>query len=177
MKTEFVIEKAASTDFDEIRAFYDLVIDETEDMDIYTRWKKEFHPYSDDIRDYINNGEMYRCMADGKLVGVIAIPFWQSEEYHLIDWDVIAADDEVTTVHIFAIDPYAHGKGYGTAAMKYAISLAKEHGMKAIRLDALTDNAPARRLYEGLGFQLKGEMRQDTENAGWLDFCFYEMVL
>lgn len=57
------------------------------------------------------------------------------------------------------------------------ISLVKKNGKKAIRLDALASNIPARRLYEKLGFEHRGKQNLLAENTGWTDFLYYELLL
>ena len=58
--------------------------------------------------------------------------------------------------------------------VKAAIGLAQDHGMKAVRLDALASNTPGHRLYERLGFEFRGKQHLYAENTGWTDFYFFE---
>ena len=58
-----------------------------------------------------------------------------------------------------------------------AIDIAKETGMKAIRLDVLGGNIPAERLYQGFGFRYMATLKMYYEDTGWTDFKLYEYVL
>lgn len=173
---DMILKKAAADDFSKIRAFYDTVIDETEGMEKHAKWKKGSHPFDDVIEEFIRNGDMYLCFAGEKPVCVMAVPFCQDEEYHQISWGTDAGDNEVATLHIFAVAPEFQGKGFGKAAVKLALEMAREKGMKAFRLDALASNTPAHRLYESLGFEFRGTQNLYTDNAGWTDFYYYEIV-
>ena len=48
---------------------------------------------------------------------------------------------------------------------------------KAVRLDALSCNKPAHKLYESLGFINRGTERWYAENVGWMEFFLFEFVL
>lgn len=47
-------------------------------------------------------------------------------------------------------------KGYGRKLMENAISRAKEQGCQFVELNTDLDNAPANKLYQSMGFELKG---------------------
>ena len=50
------------------------------------------------------------------------------------------------------VDEAARGEGHGRTLVEAAISRARSRGCKRIQLDVNTDNAPAIKLYESLGF-------------------------
>ena len=50
----------------------------------------------------------------------------------------------------------ARGSGLGRALVKAALERARERGCRRVELDADDANAPAMRLYEAMGFELKG---------------------
>ena len=54
--------------------------------------------------------------------------------------------DELHVLH-----PYRR-RGVGRALLERSIELAAEHGLRGLRLLTRIDNAPARRLYESVGF-------------------------
>ena len=171
------LQKAVENDFPKIRAFYDAVIDKTKGMEKHARWKKGSHPSDCSIRNYIKNGDMYICMHGEQLAAALAVPFYQDEEYRQINWGISAADNEVATLHLFAVAPELQGKGCGKAVMALAIGMASDNGMKVFRLDAIAPNAPAHRLYASIGFQLRGKQHLYTDNVGWVDFYYYEKSL
>ena len=59
---------------------------------------------------------------------------------------------------------YLAGRGIGREMVRFALSHARETGMRAVRLDTYEGNAPARALYAGLGFRLAG--RADVLHEG-----------
>jgi L-phenylalanine/L-methionine N-acetyltransferase len=61
-----------------------------------------------------------------------------------------------------AIDPNCGGQGYGYKMMQAIIALGSEKGLKRIELSTATINERAIRLYEKVGFQKEGVLRNYT---------------
>ena len=157
--------------------FYQLVINETEDMPVHARWVYGQHPTEKTLTDYVRQGNMY-CSEDGTdITAAVAITLCQTDDYHGIDWQAALKDDEVAVVHILAVNPRFRNSGCAKAIMREVISLAKGKGLKAVRLDALACNIPAHRLYESLGFRKRDVRHWYAENTGWFDFYLFEYLL
>jgi ribosomal-protein-alanine N-acetyltransferase len=60
------------------------------------------------------------------------------------------ADAEILTL---AIDPHARRQGHGATLTRAACAIAAARGATAMLLEVAADNAPARALYEKLGFR------------------------
>jgi ribosomal protein S18 acetylase RimI-like enzyme len=58
------------------------------------------------------------------------------------------------------VDPDQHKNGFGRDTMSILIANGRRLGFDALELETPTDNDPARRLYESLGFSIVG-MRED----------------
>ena len=160
-----------------IREKYIEVIAHTKDMSIHARWIYGQHPTDAMIQSYIDRQEMYLFTDGQNVAGMTAITMYQGEDYHEIPWSQKLKDDEVASVHIFTVAPEYQGKGVSKRMMEAIISLAMEKGKKAIRLDALESNIPARHMYEKLGFAYRGKQNLFAENTGWTDFLYYELLL
>ena len=80
-------------------------------------------------------------------------------------------------VHILCVAPEFQKKGIAARTMRDVIEMSRESGKKAVRLDAMKCNTPARRLYESLGFSTAAERNWHTPNAGLTDFVLYELEL
>lgn len=169
--------KAEEKDLPELARFYRNVIQNTKNMDIYAKWIYGKHPTDEMLLGYIREGAMYYCEKDGAVVCALAVTPYQSEDYHDTEWSVKAADNEVSVVHILCVDPMQQNKGIARETMGLVIELSRTDGKKAVRLDALSCNTPAQRLYESLGFVKKGQQRWYADNVGWTDFYLYEYVL
>ena len=150
------LELATQNDFDAIISFYNDVMERTPEIATYARWSKGKHPTVEGIKAYIDEGSMYLYRENGAIVGAMAVTMYQGEDYHAIEWTQQVADDKVAVIHILAISPDAQGNGIGSEMIREAIRLACDKGMQAVRLDALSSNTPAHRLYERLGFEYRG---------------------
>ena len=120
---------------------------------------------------------MFLSELDGKIaVAVAAVPC-QEKEYHGVPWKLEAADDEVCVVLILCVAPEFQKNGLAIQTMRRVIEMSCESGKKAVRLDAMKCNTPARRLYESLGFSMIAERKWHIPNASLTDFVLYELEL
>lgn len=172
-----MLKRAEYRDALKIENYYKYVIDNTENMDKYGRWIYGQHPTDEMIEGYIINGSMYFAEEDGIITAAVAVTFFQDEDYHSVQWNVEAKDDEVAVIHILCINPKKQRCGLAKKIVNEIIDLAKIKRMKAVRLDALCCNTPAHRLYEDLGFINCGIQNWYASNTGFIDFYLYELVL
>lgn len=162
------------TDLPALLDFYQLVINETEDMPVHARWVYGQHPTEEMITEYVRQGNMY-CSENGTdISAAVAVTPYQTDDYHGTNWQLALKDNEVAVVHILAVNPRFRNRGCGKAMMREVIRLTDNKGLKAVRLDALACNIPAHRLYKSLGFQKRDVRHWYAENTGWFDFYLYE---
>ena len=173
MKLELVKANNLAT----VREKYIEVIEQTKGMDINARWVYGQHPTDALIQSYIDREEMYLYMDGENIAGIVAIPMYQGEDYRDITWGNELRDDGVATLHILTVTPEYQGKGIPKSMMSDIISLARQNGKKAVRLDTLASNLPAQHMYTKLGFTYRGKQTLYAENIGWTDFLYYEFVL
>jgi len=166
---------ATQKDLDDVIAFYDDVIERTPDIATHAQWNKGKHPTVEGLKAYIDEGSIYLYREDNTIIGAMAMTMYQGEDYHAVEWSEQVADDKVAVIHILAVSPDKQREGIGSKMIRDAICLAQKKGMQAIRLDTLTSNKPAQRIYEHLGFECRGQQHLYAENTGWLDFLFYEL--
>ncbi len=65
-----------------------------------------------------------------------------------------------------AVDPGTRGMGVGTLLVEAALQVLRGRGVRFVKLEVRPDNAPARRLYERLGFVAQGST-EDSQGR-WL---------
>ncbi|MDO5774219.1 MAG: GNAT family N-acetyltransferase [Spirochaetales bacterium] len=169
--------RATESDFERLAEFYRRTVSETKGMELYARWIYGLHPTDEMIHGHIKCGNMFFSELDGKIASAVAAVPCQEMEYHDVPWNLNLADDEVSVVHILCVAPEVQKKGIAARTMRRLIEMSRESGKKAVRLDALKCNTPARRLYESLGFSQVAERGWHTENAGQADFVLYELEL
>ena len=96
-------------------------------------------------------------------------PSWSAAEIAALDAVALLEDDaglilvrtvageaEILTV---GVRPQARGGGVGRRLVEAALASALAEGAGSVFLEVAEDNAPARRLYAGLGFEAVGRRR------------------
>ena len=91
-------------------------------------------------------------MMKEKIVACGGFPLYQTYEYRNIKWGADLEDNEVISIHTLVVDPLLHGQGLGHKMLAHAVSPAKENNLRAVRIDTLITNLPAKRVYEHFGF-------------------------
>ena len=164
-------------DLETVKGHYINVIENTPEIEKYARWVYGKHPTDEALRSFIENGEMYLLADGGTVAGMVAIVMHQGTDYEDIPWTEKLENDQVATLHLLAVCPEYRGRTLGNTILELAGELAKQQGKRAIRLDVLESNHPARHLYEKNGFIFRGKEQWYAENTGWTDFLLYEKPL
>lgn len=65
-------------------------------------------------------------------------------------------DDAIGEVYMIAVDPFYQGKGYGRRLIDESMKIIKAKGYNLVMIETGGDpgHAPARRVYEGMGFEM-----------------------
>ena len=175
--TDHHLKRCEVSDIDRISEFYQYVSENTTNMEIFGKWIYGLHPTKEQIESYIKDGFMYSFEKSGGILGAVAITPFQEAEYQDIDWQIICRNNEVSVVHLLAVNPDHQGCGIAKKIMRSAIDIAKNNNSKAIRLDALSCNIPAHRLYQSIGFEKIGVCNWYADNVGNTDFYLFELLL
>lgn len=180
MKTEekhVGVRQAAEADLDAVERLYDELNGYLETHVNYPGWKKGVYPVRADAQEGLDAGELYVAERGGEVVGTMICLHRQGEVYRSVQW-AVEYDVPVMVMHVVAVHPRAFGSGVGEALMAHAQQLAREQGLRAIRLDTYEKNLPAARLYERCGFQRRGRVDLGLEETTGLKWFFaYEKVL
>ena len=171
------VQRADQNSYEAVRHFYHSLIDSLSPEQRYVCWKKDIYPSPEFLRSAIDNGDLYICCEGEQIAGAMVLNHDYNESYHNYQWQTAANDSELLIIHALGVHSDFNGKGYAKAMVQKAIDIAKETDMKAIRLDVLTGNIPAEKLYQGFGFQHMATMQMYYEDTGWADFKLYEYVL
>lgn len=171
------LELVRRSDLEEVMKFYHYVIEHSNRMEQYAKWKIGLHPASDTVLAYIDEQAMYVYKKDGRIAAAMAVTMKQGEDYHAVEWGEELADDEVAVVHILGVNPDNQREGVGNLMIDEAVELAKSRNRKALRLDTLASNTPAQLLYKGKGLTYRGKQNLYAGNTGWIDFLYYELPL
>lgn len=171
------IRLAKVEEYDKVLAFYYDTIDMMNDSEFNSLWKKDVYPSNAYIKASIEKGELWVCEMDGQITSSMVLNHECNDGYRDIVWPTKAEKEQVFVIHAFGVLPSQHGKGIGSQMLKNAIGYAAENGVKVIRLDVLSDNIPAVRLYTKNSFSYVDTTCMFYEDTGWTDFKLFEYVI
>lgn len=171
------IRAARAGEFETVRAFYHSLIDAMEGAEFHPKWEKYVYPSDDFMRSSVGRGEMYLGFDGGEPAAAMAINGDGAEGYDGAPWRVPAARGEFSVVHALGVHPAFQGRGFARELVRRAIAESRARGMKALRLDVLSGNVPALRLYESEGFRCVETIKLFYEDTGLTDFMLYEYAL
>ena len=171
------LQRAAPADYPGVWDFYGRLIDGMEGLKCRPGWKKGIYPSEDFLRASLERGELYTAWLDGTLAGTMVMNHTCTPGYETIPWAVDAGPEEVSIVHAPGVSPDFQGKGVAGQMVREAVRLARAAGQRALRLDVLSGNLPAQKLYTAAGFQYRGTVKLFYEDTGLTDFLLYELVL
>lgn len=171
------IRKACSSDFDQTSALYDKVTLHLENTVNYPNWTHKIYPSSETVKEGIDTDSLFVCTENERITGVFILNTDPGGDYAAGDWSVFIPEGEYMVIHALAVDPDFSRKGVGRRMVEFCMDYAKENGYKAIRLDAVPKNLPARHMYESLGFRFAGEKDLKRYETGIPSFALYELIL
>lgn len=100
-----------------------------------------------------------------------------NESYEKAKWPTQTSLEKIMVIHALGVHPDFAGRGLAKEMVAEAISLAKQQSQDVIRLDVLSGNTSAERLYAHMGFQYVDTIQMHYEDTGWTDFKLYEYGL
>lgn len=163
-----------------VQQVYRTIIDHLGATIDYPRWHQVGHPGPELIASWIIAGELY-VVRDGvdnnRIVGAVVLNHDAADGYGRADWAIDAPPEEVLVVHALGVLPERAGQGIARFILDATMDLARQQGLRAIRLDVYVDNTPALRLYTAYGFTDLGCHRLDYGNYDLTDFYLCELVL
>lgn len=177
MKTEFVFRKATAADLDEIAALYDSLCGYLNEHENYPHWEKGVYPTRSTAEMGIELGIQYVCLRDGRIAGTIRLCHVPEEGYRGAAWKTPDDYSRILVLYTFGIHPDFLGSGAGLFMLESVEKLARKEGCVSLRLDTVTGNIPAERLYLKAGYEYieTKSLGYEMYDLPWFDL--YEKVL
>lgn len=171
---EPIFRQAQKDEFENVRDFYYELIDKMQTAVYHPKWQKGIYPEDEYIKESVENGEMYLALCGDDLAGAMIFNTHTNDGYAQAQWQVNAEDGEYAVLHALGVIKEYTQKGVGKFLVENAVRLAVERKYKAIRLDVLTGNLPAEKLYLSTGFKFIQRVGLFYEDTGFCDFDLYE---
>lgn len=148
-------------------AFYDRVVWWLDHHINYPKWLYRVYPSERSVREMTAGGNQYLCEEEGRIIGAFVLNADPQGNYQKGNWKEAVPDGSYLVLHSLAIDPEVQGKGVGTEVVCFCESKAKAEGYRALRVDIVPDNYPARKLYE-----VNGVRHQCADPSGNVTLSF-----
>lgn len=171
------IRKAHIDEFEKVIDFYYLLIDTMQDAEYHPYWEKGVYPSEDFIRNSIDRQELYVGTLNDEFAAALVLNHDAADGYEEVSWNTPAAKNEVMVIHALGVLTCFQGQGIAQKMIQEAARIARKKQQKAVRLDVLTSNIPARKLYVKMGFQYIDTVKIFYEDTGLADFMLYEYRL
>lgn len=169
------IRKCREADVAPAGAFYDSVVLWLDNHINYPKWMYKIYPSEISVREMTAAGNQYLCVDGEKIIGAFALNADPQGNYQKGDWSRKLPDGAYMVLHALAIAPELQGHGLGEEVVRFCTEKAKTDGYKALRLDIVPGNLPAKRLYEKNGFRYVGDVDLERGLAHIPIFSLYEL--
>lgn len=164
-------------DLDALVEFYDAVCDDLEANVNYTGWKRGIYPARQDVEAGIEEESLFLAEENGAVIASMLLRHKQEAAYAAVNWQSVLEEQQVLSIHTFAVRPGQRRRGTGVEMLDFASRFGVSQGIKALRLDVYEKNFPAIQLYESVGFQYIDTISLGLENVGLDWFRLYEKLL
>lgn len=154
--------------------FYDDVIRWLNDHVNYPRWIYRVYPSEQSVRMMAEKGTQYICLNGETFIGAFALSAEPQGNYQKGQWNQKLEDGEYMVIHALAINPAMQRQGIGSEIIRFCVDKAKAEGFKALRVDIVPTNIPARSLFEKNGFSYVGDVDLELSIGGIPAFSLYE---
>lgn len=135
------------------------------------QWDDQY-PNREVIGEDLQRGTLFAAEGEGRILGIIVLDESQDEQYETINWKQLKGPHLM--MHRLAVDPKAQGQGVARKLIAFSEEYAVREGYTSLRLDTYAKNTAALKLYQGLGYDLRGEVNFPGRAAS---FPVFEKVL
>ena len=172
-----LIRKCTMEDLEAVAEMYDWAVLRLLQTENYPKWEYGVYPSGQSVKKAIAQGVQYLCAEDGAVLGGFILNEDPQGSYEKGAWTRALARGEYLVIHTLATEPSCQGKGVGKAMVEFCVRKAENEGYRALRIDVVPENLPARKLYEAMGFAFAGEVDLDRNIPEIPSFALYERNL
>ena len=169
--------KASREDLPSLWRFYEEVCASQLQSEFSPGWHIGIYPAPEDLMEHIKAGEMYLCTSDLRILAAAVLAGRDDPMYADAVWLSDARGKDAAVIHLFAVHPSQRRKGISDHLLDYLIASARAEGKRVLRLDVVTGNLPAERLYRKHGFLFAEERQVYYEDTGEIRVRLFERDL
>ena len=171
------IRKAEADELPQLLRFYKTVCDAQALSPYSPSWHFGIYPAEEDLLDHLKAGEFTLLLREGRIAAAGVLAAGEDPIYADAAWPTACPSDEVCVLHLFAVHPDFRGQGLSGRLLEALAAQAGTEGKTVLRLDVLTGNLPAERLYLRHGFYFAEEREVFYPDTGNIRVRLFERVL
>ena len=170
-----IIRKCHAEEIVLVGEFYDQLVLWLDEHINYPKWIYRVYPSEAFVREMTEAGEQYVCTYGENIIAAFVLNTDPQGNYQNGGWSRDLPDATYMIIHAMAITPHLQRRGIGAEILRFCSETAKSAGYKALRVDIVPENRPARRLYEKNGFIHAGDADLDRGLEHIQQFSLYEL--
>ncbi len=164
------IEKAEIDDFTGVMYIYRSCVPLMNKAGLFN-WNYAY-PDPETVRKDILNGNLHVFRENEVIFAAMCLDNRQPDEYSELEWEF---GDSYLVVHRLGVHPSFRNRGIAEKMMIYAEEFAANNQFTSIRLDVISKNLQARRLYEKTGYRKVREINLAYQKD--LFFCLEKGIV
>lgn len=168
------IRRCYEFDIENTGRFYDGVVNWLNHHVNYPKWVYQVYPSEEIVKEQTKERAQYIYTVDENTLGAFVLNDKPLGAFHKGQWSKDLSDGSYMVIHALAIHPKSQRQGIASEIIRFCINCAKRQGFKAIRVDVIPNNIPARSLFEKNGFHYVGDVDLEREFADIPAFSLYE---
>ena len=159
----------------ELTEFYNKIVIYLEKTENYPLWIYGVYPCESTIKEAIQKNDQYAYIQNNKIIGAFVLNEDPGGNYE--NAEIEFKRGEYLVIHTLASDLESYRKGIATHMIKFCIDKAKREGYKAIYVDVVPTNTPAKSLFGKNGFKYLGDFNLDRSFKDIPLFSIMELKL
>lgn len=171
------IKKCQDNDIDSTTEFYDNIVKFLDEHINYPRWIYKVYPSGDSVKEMVEEESQYICISNENIIGAFVLNDKPQGNFFKANWSQELDDGSYMVLQTIAISPIMQRQGLASRIIEFCIDKAKSEGYKAIRIDIIPDNYPAKELFEKNGFEYVGDVDLELDIGNNPSFSLYELNL
>ncbi len=171
------IRKAEPDELPLLLGFYERVCDAQAQSPYSPSWHFGVYPAEEDLLDHLMAGAFTLLTLEGRIAAAGVLAAGEDPIYADAAWPTACSPDKVCVLHLFAVHPDYRRQGLSGRLLEALAAQAKAEGMRVLRLDVVTGNLPAERLYLRHGFRFAEEREVFYPDTGNISVRLFERVL
>lgn len=170
-----IIRKCTVAEAAAVGEFYDATVKFMDDNGVnHPKWLYKIFPSTGYALDAARADTLFICADGDKILAAFVLSENPEGDYSKGTWSQNLLRGEYLVLHAFAVAPQFQRRGLGKKILEFCVNYAAEKNYRALRLDIVPENFPAKKLYETCGFQFVGAADLGRTFSGIPKFCMYE---